>query len=97
MYKNQAERTAAKVAAAAQSKTSVRSVNRLGICDKPLESVQNRAEKAENAQKHRENCAKHVELVKSGKMKAKHAAIHCGITLRQMYRHIAAAEAKDVQ
>lgn len=88
MYKDRAERTAAKKAAADSLKTTVKRVNRMKICDLPLESVEKRREKAENAQKHREKCNNLALLVLAGHATVKEAAEKCELTVRQMYRWI---------
>jgi hypothetical protein len=98
-FPDRAARQQAKKAVAAALKTTVRKVNRLKICDKPLESVQKREKKARKAQEHREKCAEFAKKVVNREISAKRAAIACDISERQMKRYVAQIqkEQHDVQ
>ena len=90
-FASRTARTAAKKHVAATLKTTVRMVNRHRLCDKPLESVMNREKKAKKALEHRENCAKHAEMVMNKQLSIKNAAKECGISERQMARYLQTA------
>lgn len=93
-YGTRKDRTNAKREAAAALNVSVRTVNRLKICDKPLVSVKNRIERTKKSQEHRELCEKTAKIVLSGEIDAKQGATHCAISLRQMYRYITEEKAR---
>lgn len=84
-------RTEAKKAAAAERKVSLRTINRLKILDKPLESVRKRVEKSEKLLYRREFLEKTMQSVLSGEISAAQAAEACHLSLRQVYRHLAQA------
>lgn len=94
VFEDRKARSAAKKAAAAERNVSIRTINRLKILDKPLESVRNRTEKAEKLRYRRAFLRETVESVLSGEISAAHAAKACGLSLRQMYRHLAKAKRK---
>ena len=60
----------------------------------PLKSVQNRAEKAKKAAKHKELCEKHGEMIRKGEIRLWKAIVICNISTRQMQRYHARAVAK---
>lgn len=90
-FPNRAARTRAKQHLAKALKTSIRKVNHAKFCDKPLESVLRREKKAQKALEHRQKCAEQAEMVKNGSITVKKAAAECGISERQMARHVAKA------
>lgn len=85
-------RSDAKKAAAAERKVSIRTINRLKILDKPLESVRNRIEKAQRNRYKREILSLCVESVLSGEITASQAASQCSLSERQLYRYLARAK-----
>ena len=98
-FPNRAARQEAKKAVATALNTTVRAVNRLKICEKPLDSVQKRAEIAQKAADHREKCVFFAKKVVNRQISAKKAAIACDISERQMKRHVAKIQKEqlDVQ
>lgn len=89
-FQNRTARTETKKKMAQALNTSVRRVNLMKVCDKPLESVLNREKKAKKALEHRKNCEIHAEMVTNKEISLKNAAKECRISERQMARHIAA-------
>jgi hypothetical protein len=71
---------------------TIQTVRTRKIVEKGLESVQIRAEKAENARKHREKCQKYAEMVKNREISLKKAAFEVGISERQFRRWLAKIE-----
>ena len=88
-YKNRSDRTSAKKALALEMGLSIKSIERLKLCDKPLETVIKKEIKAEKSLKHKEKCKKYAEMAVAGHISVQKAAKECGITKRQVNRHIA--------
>lgn len=88
-FPNRAARTEAKKQVAQALKTSIRRVNRMKMCNKPLESVQKRAKQAKKASEHREKCLETAEMVTNKQISMKNAASECRISERQMARYVA--------
>lgn len=91
VFPNRAARTEVKQHIAKALKTTIRGVNRLKLCDKPLESVMKREKKAKKAAEHREKCLNHAEMIKNKQISLKKAAKECGISERQMARYLTKA------
>lgn len=87
-FANRAARTEAKNQTAKEMNTTIRRVNHLKLCNKPLESVLKREKKAKKALEHRENCLNVAKSVVNRLISARNAAKECGITERQMARYI---------
>lgn len=87
-FKDRKARTASKKDLAKILKTTVKRVNRLKICNKPLESVLKRDKKAQKAAEHREKCLNHAKMVTNKQISIKKAARECDISERQMSRYI---------
>jgi ribosomal protein L28 len=68
--------------------TTVKEINRLKICNKPLKSVEKRAKLEKSVEEHREKCAYYAKMVVSKRISMKSAAISCDICYRQMARHV---------
>lgn len=94
-YPNQRARTEAKKQVAEELNVSLSTVNRMKICEKPLESVEIRKEKAEKARKHKEMCKKYAQKVINREIRAKEAAALCGLSMRQMHRWISSLTTAD--
>lgn len=97
MFADRKARCEAKKTLAQSLKTSVKRVNRMKLCDKPLESVMNREKKAKKAAEHREKCTIFAKKVLNKEISRKRAAEACHISERQMARHIAKAAKGESQ
>jgi hypothetical protein len=96
IFSSRSARSAVKRQVATAMKVPLRQVNRLKLCEKPLESVQKREKKARKAAEHREKCRDLAKSVLMNAISRTNAAIAAGISERQMARYMAAAS-KELQ
>jgi hypothetical protein len=88
-YANRADRQQAIREKALEMGLSENTVKRRKIVEKTLETTINRAEKHQNAQKHRENCEKLAKMVINRQIRLKEGVERSGLSERQFQRWIA--------
>lgn len=87
-FDNRHAKTSEKLRLAAELNTSVKEINRLKLCDKPLKSVMKRLKTTDKAVEHRQKCAKYAEMIANRQISLINAAFECHISTRQMSRYL---------